>query len=108
MQMTQPLNLALHNISQAADKANQSAKTLEALVTLLKQTNSQPASLDVEALARLLLTFGLCIVHRDVVIQALDVVKQTDDVDGLSWEGLKQLETRLTLARDGIAQEGSN
>lgn len=106
MQMTQTLNLALHNVGQAVEKATQSAKTLEALGTLLKQANSQHVSLDVETLARLLLTLGLCIVHRDVVIQALNVVTQAEDVDGLSWEGLKHLETKLALARDGIAQEG--
>ncbi|MBU0917850.1 MAG: hypothetical protein KKD97_16005 [Gammaproteobacteria bacterium] len=105
--MTQTLSLALQNVSKAAEQANQSAKTLEALGTLLKQASAGTASLDVETLARLLLTLGLCIVHRDVVIQALDVVKQTEDVDGLSCEGLKQLETKLALARDGIAQEGA-
>lgn len=105
--MTQTLSLALQNVSKAAEQANQSAKTLEALGTLLKQASAgTAASLDVETLARLLLTLGLCIVHRDVVIQALDVVKQADEVDGLSWDGLKQLETKLALARDGIAQEG--
>lgn len=106
MQMTQTLNLALHNVGQAVEKANQSAKTLEALGTLLKQANSQHVSLDVETLARLLLTLGLCIVHRDAVIQALEVVNQADDVDGLSWDDLRLLEGRLTLARDGHAQRG--
>lgn len=106
MKMTQTLSLALSSVGQAAEKASQSARTLEALGTLLKQADSQPVSLDVEALARLLLTLGLCLVHRDVVIQALNVVTQAEDVDGLSWEGLKHLETKLALARDGVAQEG--
>lgn len=106
MKMTQTLSLALSSVGQAAEKASQSARTLEALGTLLKQADSQPVSLDVEALARLLLTLGLCLVHRDVVSQAIEVVKQADDVDGLSYTELAKLQERLQLAHDGVAQRG--
>lgn len=107
MNMTAPLALALHNVTSAAEKAKQSASTLEALQTLLKVANSDHATLDVESLAKLLLTFDLCLVHRAVVSQAIELVKQTDDGDGLSSDALTALQERLQLAHDGVAQRGA-
>lgn len=104
MQMTTTLNLALHNVTAAAENASKTARTLEALGTLLKGASEGPASLDIESLARLLLTLGLCLVHRDVVMQTLEIVKQTNDVDGLSGEQLQEIEKRLQLAKDGRAE----
>lgn len=103
MQMTRTLNLALQDVTQAARQASQSAKTLEALGTLLKEATSGVPSLDVDSLARLLLTLGLCIVHRDVVGQAMEIVKQTDDAEGLSYDQLANLQERLQLAYLGTA-----
>lgn len=107
MNMTAPLALALHNVTSAAEKAKKSASTLEALQTLLKVANTDHPTLDVESLAKLLLTFDLCLVHRTIVSQAIEVVKQTDDVDGLSYEELSKLQERLQLAHDGVAQRGA-
>ena len=58
-------------------------------------------AIPVEALAMALLPLGLCIVHRDVVSEALGLVQTTDDADGLMDESLNQLEDRLIAALTG-------
>jgi len=60
-------------------------------------------TIPVEALAMALLPLGLCIVHRDVVSEALGVVKTFEDKEGLSWDLLDQLEDRLIAALNGSA-----
>jgi hypothetical protein len=60
-------------------------------------------TIPVEALAMALLPLGLCIVHRDVVSDALGVVKTVEDKEGLSWDLLDQLEDRLIAALNGSA-----
>jgi len=62
-------------------------------------TNTIP----VEALAMALLPLGLCIVHRDVVSEALGVVKTVEDKEGLSWDLLDQIEDKLIAALNGSA-----
>ena len=62
-------------------------------------TNTIP----VEALAMALLPLGLCIVHSDVVYEALALVLTAEDKEGSSGELLRQLEARLTAALAGSA-----
>jgi hypothetical protein len=57
----------------------------------------------VEALAMALLPLGLCIVHRDVVSEALAALQAMDDDDGLLRDLLDQIEARLTAALTGSA-----
>lgn len=100
------ITLALQSLNHAAQSAKKSASTLEALQTLLAAANGDNPNLDVETLAKVLLNLDLCIVHRHIVGQALEVVKQAEDVDGLSYEQLGKLQERLQLAHEGIAQRG--
>jgi len=60
-------------------------------------------TIPVESLAAALLPLGLCIVHRDVVSEALAVVQTTDDAEGLLSELLNQLEDKLIAALTGKA-----
>jgi hypothetical protein len=62
-------------------------------------TNTIP----VEALAMALLPLGLCILHRDVVSEALGLVQTMEDEEGLSADLLRHLEARLTAALAGSA-----
>jgi len=67
------------------------------------KTSITTNAIPVEALAMALLPLGLCIVHRDVVSEALGLVQTTDDEEGLSRDLLDQLENRLTAALTGSA-----
>lgn len=57
----------------------------------------------VEALAMALLPLGLCILHRDVVSEALGLLQVVEDKEGLSGDLLRQLEDRLIAAMTGKA-----
>lgn len=67
------------------------------------KNNITTNNIPVEALAQALLPLGLCIVHRDVVSEALAVVQTADDDEGLVGDLLQQLEGRLMAALMGRA-----
>lgn len=101
-----PLNIAVHDLEMAAGEAERRAKACHALVGLLKAT-LQPDSnepLPVEALAQALLKLDLCIVHREVVRQAMDIIGETDDDEGLSGADIAEVISRLNMAHEGRAQ----
>ena len=67
------------------------------------KTSITSNTIPVEALAMALLPLGLCIVHRDVVSEALGLVQTVEDEEGLSRDLLSQLEDRLIAALTGVA-----
>lgn len=98
------LQYALQHVEQAAGKHQSLATQCQALAGLIKsmkQPSDEP--MPVETLAKSLLPFDLCIVHRNVVRDALDIVQQTDDAEGLSGDDLRRLERRLNAALNGSA-----
>jgi hypothetical protein len=103
------LNLALDGIKRAASDHAAYAKRCEGIVNDLTQmVGERPATLDVEALAEVLIGLDLCIVHRGVVRQSIDIVKTTQACDltedGLDGEALNLLQRRLELALVGRAK----
>lgn len=98
------LQYALHHVEQAAGKHQSLATQCSALAGLIKsmkQPSDEP--MPVEMLAKGLLPFDLCIVHRNVVLDALAIVEQTNDTEGLSGDDLRRLERRLNAALNGSA-----
>jgi plasmid stabilization system protein ParE len=98
------MDLARHQVEQAANYHQRVATECNALVGLLKAmrpVNDEP--MPVETLARALLPFNLCIVHREVVRNALSVVNDTTDEEGLSGEDLRRLAASLLAALAGSA-----
>jgi len=67
------------------------------------KTSITSNTIPVEALATALLPLGLCIVHRDVVSEALGLVQTVEDEEGLSRDLLSQLEDRLIAALTVVA-----
>jgi hypothetical protein len=67
------------------------------------KTSITSNTIPVEALAMALLPLGLCIVHRDVVSEALGLVQTVEDEEGLSGDLLARLECKLTAALAGSA-----
>jgi hypothetical protein len=93
---------AAHEIERAV-RAHQSAaaqcQAVYNLIGTILRESDEP--MPVLELARALKPLGLCILHRGVVVQALDIVASTDDAEGLSGYELHQLQNRLQLALDG-------
>lgn len=89
-------NLAYHNLSTAAEHARERAKRYEALAVIVKAM-AEPGEKEtpIIELAKALQELDLCIVHRRIVMQAADVVRETDDHDGLSSSELDDLLRRL-------------
>ncbi|MDD2730391.1 hypothetical protein [Malikia sp.] len=91
------LNLVHHNLTMAAEAARQKTERCEALAVVVKAM-IDPASagpMPIVELAKALRAFDLCIVHREIVQQAADVVRETDDHEGLSLDELDHLLTQL-------------
>lgn len=106
MQINQPLGIAMHTLATATVNATRTASTLESISNLLKVANdAQSATIDMEALAGAFLGLGICLVHKDVVSQALEVVKLQEAGDTDEYDKLRELIKRLQLAIDGKAQE---
>jgi hypothetical protein len=68
------------------------------------KTSITSNTIPVEALAMALLPLGLCIVHRDVVSEALAALQTMDDDEGLLRGLPDQIEVSLTAALTGSAQ----
>lgn len=98
------LTIARENIANTArDLSNRAAQyqAVAALLSTMTQGAGEP--LPVEELARVLLPLGLCVVHIGVVRNALAIVEQTDQTDGLSTEELRVTSERLESALKGSA-----
>lgn len=98
-------NVAYHNLCTAAENARERAKRYEALSIIVKAM-AEPGAKEtpIIELANALHELDLCIVHRRIVMQAADVVRETDDYAGLSSSELdhllKQLERSLDVGGD--------
>lgn len=98
------LNLARANIVNTARELSNRAAQCQAVATLLGTlTDGAGDAMPVEELAKALLPLDLCIVHRNVVSNALHLVKTTDYIDSLSREELAVTERRLVAALKGHA-----
>ncbi len=98
------LQFAMQHVQAAAQEHQNLATQCNALAGLMKamkRPSDEP--MPVETLAKGLLPFGLCIVHRSAVLDALAIVEQTDDAEGLSGDDLRRLERRLNAALNGSA-----
>jgi len=98
------LQSALHHVQGAARDHQNLATQCDAqagLIKSMKRPSDEP--MPVETLAKGLLPFGLCIVHRNAVLDALAIVEQTNDAEGLSGDDLRRLERRLNAALNGSA-----
>lgn len=98
------LNLARTNIVNTARELSNRAIQCQAVATLLGTlTDGAGETLPVEELAKALLPLGLCIVHQNVVSNALHLAKSADNTDGLSSDELRVTEQRLAAALKGHA-----
>lgn len=98
------LDIARHHLENAAREHQTLAMQCNALVGLLKVMRpDSDEMIPVVALAGALIPFGLCIVHRDAVRNALTVVQETTDDEGLSMDDLRRLEEHLQGALVGRA-----
>ena len=96
-------NIAYDNLSTAADNAREMAKRYEALAVIVKaMAEPREKETPIIELAKALQELDLCIVHRRIVMQAADVVRETDDHEGLSssqlYDLLRRLEQSLNVA----------
>lgn len=97
------LTLARTNIVNTARELSNRAAQCRAVATLLETlTDGAGESLPVEELAKVLLPLGLCIVHQNVVRNALGIVLSTDDSEGLSSEEVRVTVERLESALKGV------
>ena len=99
-------NVAYHNLSTAAKHASERAKRYEALAIIVKaMADPEAKETPIIELAKALQELDLCIVHRRIVMQAADVVRETDDHESLSGSELGNLLTQLerSLHVDGGA-----
>lgn len=94
-------NVAYHNLSHAADLAREKANRYEALAIIVKAM-AEPGAKEtpIIELAKALQELDLCIVHRRIVMQAADVVRETDDHEGLSSSELDHLLRQLERSLD--------
>lgn len=98
------LNLARTNIVNTARELQTRATQCQAVAALLGTlTDGAGETLPVEELAKALLPLGLCIVHQNVVRNALGIVRSSEDDEGLSGEELRVTIERLELALKGAA-----
>lgn len=91
-------------LARAAESVQRNADSLKALHTLFKAIE-EPAAMSeaIEALAKVLLQFDLCLVHISALAQARRIVAGTDDDEGLSNDRLNLLLASLDAAMKGSA-----
>jgi len=98
------MNIARIHIENAAAHHETMAAQCKALTSLLKAMRpADEEPMPIETLAKGLHPFGLCIVHRDALRNALVLVEQIDDAEGLSGDELRRLERSLNAAIHGSA-----
>jgi hypothetical protein len=96
------LTLTKQFLTESALAHSRLGSQCAALAALLETMQTPDAAgLPVLELANALLPFGLCIVHRDVVTNALAITEQTDDIDGFSSEALSKLAEALRSSLRG-------
>jgi len=98
------LQFAMQHVQAAAREHQNLATQCNALAEIMgaiMRPSDEP--MPVETLAKGLLPFGLCIVHRSAVLDALVIVEQTNDAEGLSGDDLRRLKRRLNAALNGSA-----
>jgi hypothetical protein len=69
----------------------------QALATVVHAMHNpaHPGPTPILQLAHALRELDLCLVHRHALMQAIDIVRETEDADGLSADELDHLLTRL-------------
>lgn len=98
------LTLAHKAAAAAAAHHQRLAEQCDALARLLRAMELMPEEpMPVEELAQMLMPLGLRLVHRHALRDAICIIKQTEDVDGLSGEELDKLKSALELAMEGRA-----
>ena len=98
------LKIARTNIANTAHQLQKQAAQCNAVAALLGTLiDGAGDAMPVEELAKALLPLDLCIVHRNVVRNALGIVRSSEDDEGLSGEELRVTIERLELALKGAA-----
>lgn len=98
------LTIARNNIVNTARELQTRATQCQAVAALLDTlAGGAGEPMPVEELAKALLPLGLCIVHQNVVSNALHLAKSADNTDGLSSDELRVTEQRLAAALKGHA-----
>jgi len=96
------LHLAHQQAKSAAALHQSMAYQINAVAMLLdamRKASNQPHP--IVELAQALLPMGLCILHKDAVTKALNLVESTTDLEGLDRESLLELERSLNAALTG-------
>lgn len=93
------LNLAIHNITQAAKEHRRMAEQCEALAPLVRAIDQRlEATMPVEEMRIALQALGLTIIHTETARQALQVVQTATASDSDELRMLRLLEERLIAA----------
>ena len=95
--------LLAHQQAKSAAAHHQNMATqcaaMAGLLDAMRKTSDQPHP--IVDLAQALLPLGLCILHKDAVTKALNLVEGTTDMEGLARESLLELERSLNAALTG-------
>ena len=98
------IKIAQSYFEQAAIRHQRASSQCDALAQLLR-TMEDPDLIapQIEALAKVMLNFDLCILHRDATRNALAFVQESDDLECLSQDAKHHLEKSLQAALAGSA-----
>lgn len=90
------LNIAHHNVTQAAERHQALADQCRALAPLIQAiANPMAEPMPIQLIAKALRPFGLCLVHEHTLRQARDYIASDRDDDGLSGDEYWRLIARL-------------
>jgi hypothetical protein len=89
------------DLLRAKTAAHTQFQAIQSAAEIVAKAGTGTEPMDVQNLSRYFRQLGLCLVHHQVVVDALHIVNQTDDVDGLSGPEIDRLKTRLKEAIQG-------